>query len=167
MSVHSLFTPIPECIENSYFSLAIRKNFSQIAITMQSLTPFVTTHSLPQVSKLARKHIPDIFLTECFNYDNLPFSEEIKGTEVAHLFEHILITLMCSLQGEKGNYDAVYTGNTSWNWMKEKRGTFHITIPLAETDYGIFQQSLKKSIAIMEIMYLAHETHPQKRQIIN
>jgi Zn-dependent oligopeptidase len=66
-----------------------------------------------------------------------------------------------------GNTSAVYDGVTFWNWMKEKKGIFHITITLLGEDDMLFQQALQESIVILEKIYLSHTKHRQKKQKVN
>jgi hypothetical protein len=165
MSIQTAKVLFPHTITNEFFSLHITKHSRNVAIVMESLTTFLTTYDMPHITNLATEYIPDIFLTDCFNYDNAPFSEEIKNTEVAHLFEHILLTVLYSMQAKRGNISASYNGVTTWNWQKEKRGIFHITISLWNDDFSLFPIALKKSIDILERLYQAFET--QKIQTIN
>lgn len=46
----------------------------------------------------------------CINGKGETFGEEIVGTELAHLFEHLII----ELQGRESSVKARFTGHTSW-----------------------------------------------------
>lgn len=167
MSVYNDFISYPTTHVNNFFSLAMYKQPERIDMVMESLTSLINTQDVVNTSAIIKKYIPQVLLTDCFNYDNLPFAKELKKTEIAHLFEHILITVLCQLQAQKGNHDVVYNGTTSWNWVKEKKGVFHITITRVNEDDALLHEAVEKSIAILTQIYLSHKASLSKKQAVN
>jgi hypothetical protein len=167
MSIYKDFIPYSIPVTHNFFSLTIHRQEKRIHIMMESLTSLLNTQDVPTISKIIKKHIPQVLFSDCFNYENLPFSQELKKTEIAHVFEHILLTVLCMKQWQHGNKSAVYDGVTSWDWVKEKKGIFHITISLIGEDAMLFQQALQESIVILEKIYLAHGESIQKQQRVN
>jgi hypothetical protein len=167
MSVYKDFIPYSIPITHDFFSLVISKQKKHIQITMESLTSLLNTQDVPNITGIIKRYIPQVLFSDCFNYENLPFSQEMKKTEIAHMFEHILLAVLCMKQCQNGNTSAVYDGVTFWNWMKEKKGIFHITITLLGEDDMLFQQALQESIVILEKIYLSHTKHRQKKQKVN
>lgn len=53
----------------------------------------------------------------------MTFEAEIDDTESAHLVEHIALELM-ALAGSP----RTLVGDTSWDWHREPRGTFHVRL---------------------------------------
>ncbi len=89
----------------------------------------LSTIDIPSTSQFLLQNYPTVLQTQCFNPQNLPFSQEIHNTEIGHLFEHILIQLLIDIHVQKSpNISLDINGVTSWNWTQEPRGIFHINI---------------------------------------
>jgi hypothetical protein len=138
-------------IENS-FSLFIQQNTTSARIKMILLKDPVNTADIPYAFDILKNFLPSVLTTECFNDERLPFSQEVRRTEIGHLFEHILLEYMCQLKIAKGHKSAVYAGRTSWNWERDPRGIFHIHINCKLKDADILPFALNKSIALMKII---------------
>jgi hypothetical protein len=78
----------------------------------------------------------------------LPFAEEVKHTEMAHLFEHILLDQLC--QEKSAEVDAEYSGQTQWNWNKHPIGSFQVTVGSAKKEERYLAIALNKTINLME-----------------
>ncbi len=117
----------------------------------------VNTRSIPETYDILNTSLPQIFRSKCFNDDKLPFSKEVQSTEIGHLFEHILLEYLCDYKFTKGYNDAVFTGETSWNWKKDPYGTFHIRVNSAHDDIDIFQKALKKTIILVSLIMRNNE----------
>jgi hypothetical protein len=144
-------TPFEYHIE-SLFSLQILQKTSSTNIIMQSYQEHVSTGHIPFIEELLRKHLPTVLLTQCFNEEQLPFALEVKSTEIGHLFEHILLEYLCQLKIAKGAQSAVFSGRTSWNWIKDPRGKFHIRLTCGKKDADILPFALEKTINLMKII---------------
>lgn len=134
------------------FSLQILQKTTSTKIIMQSHHKYLHTEHIPFIDELLRKHLPTVLLTKCFNGKNLPFAVEVKSTEIGHLFEHILLEYLCQLKIAKGADSAVFSGRTSWNWIKDPRGKFHIHLTCGKKDADIFPYALEKTINLMQII---------------
>ncbi len=112
----------------------------------------INTADIPHVFDVLKNFLPSVLTTECFNDENLPFFQEVKKTEIGHLFEHILLEYMCQSKIAKGYKSAVYSGRTRWNWKRDPKGLFHIHISCSLKDHDLLPAALKKSIALMKII---------------
>lgn len=135
------------------FCLDIKPKANKIDIVMEVTSSTLYTSQLPQTHKVLKKHVPSIFKSECFNYKNQPFKKEVKDTEVGHLFEHILLEFLCMEKIANGSRSSTYSGVTKWNWKKEKKGVFHITINMKSKDSNIPERALEKAIEVMENIF--------------
>lgn len=146
---------IPYCrsytLEN-YFSLFIEQNISSTKIKMFLLKDPINTSDIPHTFETLQYFLPNVLTTECFNDQNLPFYQEVKKTEIGHLFEHILLEYLCQLKITKGFKSAVFYGRTKWNWDHDPRGLFHININCSLKDADILPLALDKSIKLTKII---------------
>jgi len=125
----------------------------------------VNTSDFPHTYRTLKTFLPSVLTTECFNDENLPFSQEVKSTEIGHLFEHILLEYMCQLKIAKGHKSAVFAGKTRWNWERDPRGTFHIRVNCTLKDVDIFPTALNKTIALMKIILNSKSTLPTQQPL--
>ncbi len=140
-------------INQTFYSLKITYRKSNTSISMMVNNRVETTQDLPKTIAILEKCLPNIFTSQCFNNLNLPFINEARNTEVGHLFEHILLEYLCTIKVLYG-YDAVeFSGTTRWDWNKSPRGTFAIDISANVADRIIFNESLKKAIRLMNLIF--------------
>lgn len=118
----------------------------------------INTADIPYTFDVLQSFLPSVLTTECFNDQGLPFSQEVKKTEIGHLFEHILLEYMCQFKINKGYKSAVYAGRTKWNWERDPKGVFHIRINCTLKDSDIFPLALGKSITLLKI--ILHHNEP-------
>src|SRR5437868_15160394 len=78
-------------IHSNYFKLSVKQKSSETYVKMVLFSPTVNTYMIPQTHKILLKFLPRIYLSKCFNEKGLSFSQEVKKTEIGHLFEHILL----------------------------------------------------------------------------
>ena len=151
----SIFT-----VNNNYFDLSTFYSGDQLKMIMQTRNAPITTADLPHTYEVVSKIYPEVFKTQCFNSLQLPFSEEIKCTELGHLFEHFLIqSLLDAHIKNNPQIDACIDATTDWNWQRDPRGTFHIhikNIPLL--DPKLVSESLIKSNDLMQLILLTQKT---------
>ncbi len=133
---------------NPYFSLALMPSEKSIDLIMSMSTKVLHTSSLPHTSDILQKLLPSIFSSTCFNDNNNSFVDEVKNTEIGHLFEHILLEYLCMEKLNKGYSDATFKGVTNWNWKEEPLGTFHIIIDIAWEERNFVEPALEKSIEL-------------------
>lgn len=138
-------------IEN-LFSLNIMQKNSSTKIIMQLHGEEVNTAHIPFIVDLLKMNLPNVLLTKCFNDDNLPFREEVRNTELGHLFEHILLEYLCQLKIAKGHSKASYAGRTRWNWVKDPRGKFHIHLNCGMRDSDILPAAIEKTVTLMKLV---------------
>ncbi len=123
------------------------------------------TSSLPATHTLLSQLEPRILQSKCFNSKKLPFTKEVKKTETAHLFEHILLEYLCQEQVAAGKKCVKFSGWTSWNWKKDARGIFHITISGNKTNDDQFIHAISRSILLFETILASADV--KKKDIIN
>lgn len=152
MSTYTLPVTAQEYFVESLFSLHILQKTSSTKITMQSFGEHVHTGHIPFIDEVLREHLPSVLLTQCYNDEELPFAQEVKDTEIGHLFEHILLEYLCQLKIAKGSSQAVFSGRTSWNWIKDPKGKFHINLTCGVKDSDILPIALEKTIKLMKIV---------------
>lgn len=134
------------------FSLSVQHNIQNTLITMTLFIPTVSTKDMPWTYTILERHLPSILRSTCFNEEKLPFSTEVRRTEIGHLFEHILLEYLCQEKLLKGFDKAVFSGNTQWNWKRDPRGMFHIYINMHYSDTDIFPPALEKTIDLAKII---------------
>lgn len=132
------------------YRLATIERKHRWVVDMVMLSSHLNTRTIPATYQILEEHLPCILQSQCFNDDHLPFCEEVKTTEIGHLFEHILLEYLCKEKLCHGYTEADFCGQTSWNWKKETRGTFHITIEKHTEDAAFFESALRKSIELMD-----------------
>lgn len=159
---HALYTMASE----NLYTLSVLPSTRQTTIVMKLLIPQVNTRDFPHTTEQLKVALPSIFRSMCYNDERLTFEQEVKQTEVGHLFEHILLEYLCLLKLERGFISATYEGVTNWNWVRDPRGTFHITIKATKKDYALFSDALQKTITLMNTILVqnisyALSTEPQ------
>lgn len=152
----------------THFSLAIEHHKTHTNIEMYTFNKIVNTRDIPQTHAVLKKILPTVLQSQCFNDQKLPFSKEVKSTELGHLFEHILLEYLCLQKMAAGCKSATFNGVTNWNWKKEKWGTFHIIVDAGYKDLPIFSRALEKTIQLMEVIFVSNAaTHsvPQLKRL--
>lgn len=112
--------------------------------------PVVNAKDLPQTRQILAKLCPEVLETQCLNPLDLPFGEEVKATEVAHLFEHILLLEMCRVQVNLGYPNADFAGRTIWDPDVFPPRRFTIQVDAGAKKLYLFPPALQKAIYITE-----------------
>ncbi len=120
------------------------------------------TKNLPLTYSLLKKNLPSILNSECFNNGNLPFSVEVKKTQLGHLFEHIMLEYICDLKIKGGAKKIIVSGRTIWNWKKADIGTYNIIINVGSKDYDIFLNAFEQSLSLFEL--IINQNHKKNGQ---
>jgi len=152
MSIKNFHNINPLLVSEKSYNLSIRHLTNQTSIKMALNTSYFHTTHLPSTYKILEDNLPSVLKTECFNDMGLPFDEEVKNTEIGHLFEHILLEYLCELKIRNGHKRAIFRGVTNWNWKKDARGTFHIFIDIDSKDVMFLDIALEKSIKLLNII---------------
>lgn len=154
-----IYIPLEYTVED-LFSLNIHFTLRKTKITMTLFGSILTTDKLPATYTVLSKMLPQIFTSKCFNDDKLPFEQEVRRTEVGHLFEHVLLEYLCDYKIAKGFKDVAYSGQTCWNWRKDPYGVFHIYITSGYEDADIFPLALGKTIQLVKAI-MSYREVPQ------
>lgn len=131
---------------NEFFTIEMLPSIDKTQLVMRITGPTINTHGIPATKKILKSSLPSILRSKCFNENNFSFSREVKNTEIGHLFEHILLEYLCALKISAGHKDSVHNGLTSWNWKKDARGTFHITIDAGVKDREFLLLALEQAV---------------------
>lgn len=119
-------------------------------LCMQVPPSLLYTSAIPTTHTLLSHLEPRVLQTKCFNHKKLPFAKEVKKTETAHLFEHILLEYLCQEYQLAGQNNGKFSGWTQWNWKKDTRGIFHITITGSTITDEQFSHALARSVLLFE-----------------
>lgn len=148
-------------ITHPFYELKLRETDEVWNFDMTVAIAYINTNACPHVSTVLEKHLPSILKCDCYNSDNLPFREELKHTELGHLFEHMLLEYLCIERIECGKNRAEFFGKTSWNWVRETRGMFHIKITKTDKESPYFLQAMKKSLGLLNLILYASSANNQ------
>lgn len=139
----------PLSYKSDLFVLTVQHRDKDTKITMRVLIKMMNTESLPDTFPLLKKYLPSVLKSTCFNDSNFPFYEEVKSTELGHLFEHMLLEHLCMVKSRHGISNVCHSGLTTWDWRKDREGIFHITIDAGYSDRVHIAQALQISIPLM------------------
>jgi len=145
-------------VEN-LFSLAIIQKKTRTQIVMDLLYHQINTQKLPTITQLLQENLPSVLAATCYNELGLSFAEEVKNTEIGHLFEHILLEYLCQYKINTGARRATYAGRTKWNWVRDPFGRFHIHLTCGKKDANILPIALEQTVSLMKII-LGYHSQP-------
>lgn len=131
------------------FLLEIDQKLNGTGIKMKLFTGYLNTQNLPNTRSLLKKVLPSVLGSKCFNEKNLAFDEEVRSTEIGHLFEHILLEYLTKLKKFYEGKHVSFSGVTSWDWTRNEHGVFHITVSAGARDAKIFEEALIMSIQLL------------------
>ncbi len=143
---------IKNCYQLKRYKISIKQNKKSSQIKMEMPLCCLSTEHLPFTKTILNILLPHIFRGKCFNDGELPFRIEVENTETGHLFEHILLEYLCDYKIKLGAKTVTFCGETQWNWKKEKRGIFNITVNTCDEDVDIFYPALEKSIELFDFI---------------
>lgn len=142
----------PQHFTHEHFSLNITPASRELNIIMKMKLPIFHTCDIPMTSALLQSLLPSIFESKCFNDKKYSFTQEVKNTEIGHLFEHIMLEYLCMEKVNQGYMQATFNGVTNWNWREEPRGTFHITINAGWKEKEMILRALEKTISLVTLL---------------
>ncbi len=88
-------------------------------------TEAFTTTDRPHIPRIVFKLLPQMASQRCLNDDGQSFRREALSTEIPHLFEHMIMEIQEQVRRGIG---APLKGETLWNWTRDPRGRFHVTV---------------------------------------
>lgn len=93
------------------------------------ITLFVSPHSfktsqMPKFKEAVLLRLPELRFHRCDNGQGKSFVDELGDTELAHVFEHMLIEIISQMDSK---VDGV-RGLTTWNWKKNPRWSYCVEI---------------------------------------
>ncbi len=157
-----------KCFFDDLFVINIKQRRTHTEITLQLLTDDVLTEKLPQVSSLLEQFIPQIFEHNCFNGAQLSFAQEVKNTEIGHLFEHVLLEYISQIKFTREKKQTGLKGETYWDWNSEPRGTFHIVLSLSREESDVLLEALGKGVHLLKIILNSQTAQPApKKELID
>jgi len=133
--------------QTKHFALFPFRHKNKTDMVMHVFHQARSTGDLPQTVALLKHYLPSVLEAKCFNQDDLPFCEEVKKTEVGHLFEHILLEYLCVEKVKSGVKKISYSGETTWK--KKNISKFFITISAGDKDYDVWDEAMSKTIYLM------------------
>lgn len=126
-------------------SIEFKKNKIIINLKLAGIPEY--TRDLPRTLSVLKKELPSIFENKCFNAKHQSFYEEVKNTETAHLFEHLILEEMCLTKIENCD-SASFNGRTYWDrFAMDRCYQIHLNVPLV--DRPIFLSALTKSVDLV------------------
>jgi hypothetical protein len=149
------------------FSLHVGTDQYKTHIDMSLFIPSVNTCDFPHTLFFLRNNFPSVLRTQCFNYKKISFDKEVVATELGHLFEHILLDQLCFHKMNSGLSRISYSGRTSWNWEKDKRGVFHIFINVKKKDNIFLDKALADTISLFERLIISDNQTPIFEEKLN
>ena len=144
---------------DNLFSLAIIQKQTKTKIIMDLLYNQINTKEIPFIEDLLKENLPSVLAATCYNDLDLPFDEEVRNTEIGHLFEHILLEYLCQNRLAKGAKRATFSGRTKWNWTRDPFGRFHIHLTCGKKDADILPVALEQTVSLMKVLLAYNKNH--------
>lgn len=120
---------------------------------MQPHPDYLTTSAHPGLQSFLGSELPSIFTCSCDNPDQNSFAQEVTNTELAHLFEHVLLEYLCDEKISTNTYPVAYSGRTFWGDRDLPKGTFRIKISMSDTEANLLNNALSKAHTLMSKLY--------------
>lgn len=125
----------------------VKKRFTKIRMKM--IIPLLSTERMPNTIEILKAHLPSILRSKCFNENNYSFSKEVKKTEIGHLFEHMILEYLSLIKISESLSNPIHNGFTDWNWIKDERGVFHITLDAGVEDKYVLSRAISRSAELL------------------
>jgi len=142
--------------KGKFFSLLVRPGDNEVKISMQLFSPYINTKEIPDTYNLLAKHLPSVLKNECFNDNNYRFEEEVRQTEIGHLFEHLILEYLCQAKINCGSRNASFSGRTSWDTETIIKGIFNINIKINHRDLILIDKAIIKASALLDIIFASN-----------
>lgn len=131
-------------------NIALKPDRSKVIMSVRVPEELVATDVLPHTLTFLETHCSSVLCTKCFNPGKLSFREEVTDTELAHLFEHIILDLLVQVKVNLGAEDACFSGETRWDWRIDPVGTFEIELGVPKKDQYLLDLVLPRAIELIE-----------------
>ncbi|HRN70375.1 MAG TPA: hypothetical protein PLS49_04260 [Candidatus Woesebacteria bacterium] len=135
-------------LQLNHYRLTLKEKKASAEIIMQMSTPILNTLQLPETYSILEQSLPGVINSACFNEKNLPFAEELKQTEIGHLFEHIILQILLEKRIALGHTNFAINGRTSWNTKKQLH-IFKITIEIEKDLNNIFKAAVNEASILL------------------
>ena len=110
---------------NKFFDITtIEFKDTNTLINLQTYPESFHTSLLPGIDKHLIKHLPALKYHLCDNEFSRTFPDELKDTEIAHAFEHVLLQKI----GDLDPRAKAVKGETHWDWKKSPRFSYEIDL---------------------------------------
>lgn len=147
---------------SKYFPLSLKQLDDQAELKVFFDDHIITTQNMKNVVSFFEEQLPSVLETKCFNEQHLPFRVEIIKTELAHLFEHIILVLLCQAKAARGGKDITFSGETNWDWEVTPKGLFTISLSVKKHDAGLLQEVLPQASQLIDTFLATVGVEPQK-----
>jgi len=84
-----------------------------------------TTHGEARIPRRLFKMFPRMAAQRCCNDGGYSFRREAQATEIPHVLEHVILEIQDQVRRGSG---APFAGETQWNWTRDPRGRFYVTV---------------------------------------
>ncbi|MCQ2752398.1 MAG: hypothetical protein MJ189_04820 [Coriobacteriales bacterium] len=133
-------------------------HFKKGSVDFELACDFDNRKVSPKLAKLILDYVPSIGEQICVNDKSEYFKDEIVGTELAHLVEHLLIEIQGSVYKNH-----VFKGHTSWADEIANTKAHGYTLMTTNVDYlesKIVVHALKEAIYIVTSIYNGKSLRP-------
>jgi hypothetical protein len=97
---------------------------AKLLVEIPESEAYMTTE-VPRIPRILFKLFPHMVTQRCYNDNGHSFRREAQGTEIPHLFEHLIIEIQDQVRRGSG---IPFSGETEWNWTVDPRGRFYVTV---------------------------------------
>lgn len=106
--------------------IALRPEQRRIHLILEMTDPdLFMTSQVPQLPRHLFRLLPRMRRHTCHNDCGKTFHQECRETEIAHLFEHIILELQLQAQQEPTD---LLRGETEWDWQIDPKGRYRVWV---------------------------------------
>ena len=106
--------------------MVLRPEIGRIHLVVEMNDPDVLmTSQVPNLPRHLFRLLPRMRRHTCYNDCGKKFHQECRETEIAHLFEHIILELQLQAQQEPSD---ILRGETAWDWHIDPKGRYHVSV---------------------------------------
>ena len=95
---------------------------------------------IPNLADNLLQLMPSLRNHLCVNRNGLRFEEEVEDSELGHVFEHVILSIL----SQRG---MCVRGQTTWNWHHDPLGTYQVTIHTGK------KLAVKESLLIAQAVF--------------
>jgi hypothetical protein len=116
----------------------------EILVVLDPADP-VRTSAAPDLVSALRRLLPGITRHSCTSPASGLLASELNDTEIAHLFEHVVLELMV-----REGTDRATSGNTDWDFARDGRRTYRVTI--GSDDRELAHRAAEQALGLMNAL---------------